>query len=251
MNSLIKIMQGALNALNIMHNNRWIESKQDALFSCMFSTVQKNHENIKEYPFITITLESSMSTFIRNQFLIDSGSKHCKYTFYNEDDLWQEWNKEYETMTSKGCKLPFFDYLSQKLHDKIRDIMVNKFIKLGFLYDMSTQNIAVPLQIESTNSELHPIPNYTITDEMYALMQTESIEDAIIKVPSENRTTPVFIDLLNQESKDENLEVLSENLTTPVFIDFLKQGLNPNVSSEEISEPKEIDKQKITMYNFI
>ncbi|XP_050543424.1 uncharacterized protein LOC126906712 isoform X2 [Daktulosphaira vitifoliae] len=233
MNSLIKIMQGALNALNIMHNNRWIESKQDALFSCMFSTVQKNHENIKEYPFITITLESSMSTFIRNQFLIDSGSKHCKYTFYNEDDLWQEWNKEYETMTSKGCKLPFFDYLSQKLHDKIRDIMVNKFIKLGFLYDMSTQNIAVPLQIESTNSELHPIPNYTITDEMYALMQTESIEDAIIK------------------SKDENLEVLSENLTTPVFIDFLKQGLNPNVSSEEISEPKEIDKQKITMYNFI
>ncbi|XP_050546571.1 uncharacterized protein LOC126908481 isoform X2 [Daktulosphaira vitifoliae] len=146
--------------------------------------------------------------------------------------IWQEWNNEYKTIINEGGKLYFFEYLSNKLHDKIKHIMVDKFIKLGFKYDSSVQKIVVPIPIpKQLNFDFSS--NYTITDEMTALMQTESNEDTILM------------------SRDKELKIPSENCRTLEVIDSVQQGLNPDYSSEEILEPMDIDKKKITMFNFL
>ncbi|XP_050546542.1 uncharacterized protein LOC126908462 isoform X28 [Daktulosphaira vitifoliae] len=291
-------MQETIQALDTMHFFPRGEKKYDLFFNRMFSYFQKKHNDIKEH---FMSLESLKTIFIINQRLIDEGNGHCNYISYNLDKMWLEWNKKYKTLTKGSNKFHFFDYLSKKLYNKINQIMVDKFINLGFKFDSSAQKIAVPIP-KQLNSDVDNSSNYIITDEMTALMQTESNEDTILmstneeSVPSENIRTPkidIFqqglnpdvspeeilepmdidkkknnlstneesvppenirtpkIDIFQQESRDKELEDPSENLNTPELIDFLKQGLNPDMSPEEILEPMDIDKKKITEYIFL
>ncbi|XP_050546528.1 uncharacterized protein LOC126908462 isoform X15 [Daktulosphaira vitifoliae] len=281
-NSLLKIMQETIQALDTMHSYPWHKGKKyDLLFCRMFWNLQEKNEYLKKIRFSNNSLDTKNLLkylnlfFNQNQRIIGERNEHCKYIPYDLNLMWQELNKEYNTKTNEGNKIYFFDYLSKKLDIQIKHIMVNKFIKLGFKFDISAQKIAVPTP-KQLNSDVDNSSNYIITDEMTALMQTESNEDTILtlEVPSKNPKTPVLIDFLNQvstneesvppenirtpkidifqqESRDKELEDPSENLNTPELIDFLKQGLNPDMSPEEILEPMDIDKKKITEYIFL
>ncbi|XP_050546527.1 uncharacterized protein LOC126908462 isoform X14 [Daktulosphaira vitifoliae] len=284
-NSLLKIMQETIQALDTMHSYPWHKGKKyDLLFCRMFWNLQEKNEYLKKIRFSNNSLDTKNLLkylnlfFNQNQRIIGERNEHCKYIPYDLNLMWQELNKEYNTKTNEGNKIYFFDYLSKKLDIQIKHIMVNKFIKLGFKFDISAQKIAVPTP-KQLNSDVDNSSNYIITDEMTALMQTESNEDTILmstneeSVPSENIRTPkidIFqqvstneesvppenirtpkIDIFQQESRDKELEDPSENLNTPELIDFLKQGLNPDMSPEEILEPMDIDKKKITEYIFL
>ncbi|XP_050546518.1 uncharacterized protein LOC126908462 isoform X6 [Daktulosphaira vitifoliae] len=312
-NSLLKIMQETIQALDTMHSYPWHKGKKyDLLFCRMFWNLQEKNEYLKKIRFSNNSLDTKNLLkylnlfFNQNQRIIGERNEHCKYIPYDLNLMWQELNKEYNTKTNEGNKIYFFDYLSKKLDIQIKHIMVNKFIKLGFKFDISAQKIAVPTP-KQLNSDVDNSSNYIITDEMTALMQTESNEDTILNVdnssnyiitdemtalmqtesnedtilmstneesvPSENIRTPkidIFqqvstneesvppenirtpkIDIFQQESRDKELEDPSENLNTPELIDFLKQGLNPDMSPEEILEPMDIDKKKITEYIFL
>ncbi|XP_050546506.1 uncharacterized protein LOC126908461 isoform X6 [Daktulosphaira vitifoliae] len=328
--SLLKIMQGALKALDILHTNSWnICRRHDFLFIRLLSDLQKNHEYFKDthlFDNSMITIESfnSISNFLDNKLpLINKKSSFCAYISYNLNEMWQEWVIEYKTIVKKSnlTQLFFFEYLNKKLHEKIKHIMFDKFIDLGFKYDLSAHRIVVPKQL---NSVVDIKPNYTFPEEMIALIQNESneytklnnninhafidemtalihneskedtkltISNEELEVPVENPGMPETInffpgvicnkelevpdvnprtpELINFFQEDKDLKVTSEDPKTielidffekevpsgdpktPELIDFLEQGLNPGVSTEDILEPLDIDKKKITMFNFL
>ncbi|XP_050546511.1 uncharacterized protein LOC126908461 isoform X10 [Daktulosphaira vitifoliae] len=299
--SLLKIMQGALNALDILHTNSWDISKtHDFLFIRLLSDLQNNHEDLKNYIHLNhhsiVTQESlkTIATFLEDKlFIINKRSTHCKYNPYNLYEMWHEWIIEYKT--NEFDKLLFFDYLSKKLHEIIKQIIFDKFMDLGFKFELWAQKIVVPKQL---NSVVDIKPNYTFPEEMIALIQNESneytkltISNEELEVPVENPGMPETInffpgvicnkelevpdvnprtpELINFFQEDKDLKVTSEDPKTielidffekevpsgdpktPELIDFLEQGLNPGVSTEDILEPLDIDKKKITMFNFL
>ncbi|XP_050546512.1 uncharacterized protein LOC126908461 isoform X11 [Daktulosphaira vitifoliae] len=317
---------------------------------------------------ITEEILKTINTFLKNKlFIINKRSTHCKYNPYNLYEMWQELTIEYKTITNE---LVFFEYFNKKLHEKIKRIMFDKFIDLGFKYDLSAHCIVVPNQLNSDNNTNYGFTdemtaliqneskddtkqnnntNYGFTDEMTALIQNESKDDtkqnnninyalidemiALIQnaskedteltisneelevpvenpgmpetinffpgaisneeleVPVENPGMPETInffpgvicnkelevpdvnprtpELINFFQEDKDLKVTSEDPKTielidffekevpsgdpktPELIDFLEQGLNPGVSTEDILEPLDIDKKKITMFNFL
>ncbi|XP_050546503.1 uncharacterized protein LOC126908461 isoform X3 [Daktulosphaira vitifoliae] len=351
--SLLKIMQGALKALDILHTNSWnICRRHDFLFIRLLSDLQKNHEYFKDthlFDNSMITIESfnSISNFLDNKLpLINKKSSFCAYISYNLNEMWQEWVIEYKTIVKKSnlTQLFFFEYLNKKLHEKIKHIMFDKFIDLGFKYDLSAHRIVVPKQLNSDNNTNYGFTdemtaliqneskddtkqnnniNYALIDEMIALIQNASKEDTELtisneelevpvenpgmpetinffpgaisneelEVPVENPGMPETInffpgvicnkelevpdvnprtpELINFFQEDKDLKVTSEDPKTielidffekevpsgdpktPELIDFLEQGLNPGVSTEDILEPLDIDKKKITMFNFL
>ncbi|XP_050546502.1 uncharacterized protein LOC126908461 isoform X2 [Daktulosphaira vitifoliae] len=356
-NLLLKIMKGTLKALDIMHTKPWKENKgHDLLFLGLLSFLQENHEVLKntlliDDALITNKLFALIITLLNEkQSIIEYKSRHCNYIPYNLSEMSQKWNEEYNILTKNGDKLHYYEYLSKKLHDIIKQIMVEKFINLGFKYDSTVQKIVVPIpeQLNSDNNTNYGFTdemtaliqneskddtkqnnntNYGFTDEMTALIQNESKDDtkqnnninyalidemiALIQnaskedteltisneeleVPVENPGMPETINFFPGAISNEELEVPVENPgmpetinffpgvicnkelevpdvnprtpelinffqeevpsgdpKTPELIDFLEQGLNPGVSTEDILEPLDIDKKKITMFNFL
>ncbi|XP_050546524.1 uncharacterized protein LOC126908462 isoform X11 [Daktulosphaira vitifoliae] len=227
-NSLLKIMQETIQALDTMHSYPWHKGKKyDLLFCRMFWNLQEKNEYLKKIRFSNNSLDTKNLLkylnlfFNQNQRIIGERNEHCKYIPYDLNLMWQELNKEYNTKTNEDV-----------------DNSSNYII---------TDEMTALMQTESNEDTILNVDNssnYIITDEMTALMQTESNEDTILtlEVPSKNPKTPVLIDFLNQVSTNEE-SVPSENIRTPK-IDIFQQGLNPDVSPEEILEPMDIDKKK-------
>ncbi|XP_050545936.1 uncharacterized protein LOC126908095 isoform X5 [Daktulosphaira vitifoliae] len=211
-NSLFGLMLGALQAIDSMHNCPSNDKNKNILLYChLFSTLQRKQDSLNECPLSMDNLKNMLNRlfnyFHGNQSLINRNNKHCHYISYNLDATWEEWSYEYETITNKGETLYLFDYLSKKLHDQIKHILVNKFIKLGFQINLLSQNMtpSFPIQL------------------LYSAIINEELE-----VASENRrNTPVLIDFFAQglnpaesssQGISEPMEVDSETSTPFKFI---------------------------------
>ncbi|XP_050545932.1 uncharacterized protein LOC126908095 isoform X1 [Daktulosphaira vitifoliae] len=211
-NSLFGILQGALRALDTMHNYPSNEkSNTDFIYYHLFSTLQKKYDSLKTC-FLSENNSENMlkhlfNYFNGNQSIIGHMNKHCNYIPYDLDVILKELNDEHKTITNKGETLYLFDYLSERLHDQIKHILVNKFIELGFKIDFPSQNMAT---------------SYA-TQFLYSAIINEEL-----RVASENRRNP------------------------PLLIDFFAQGLNQAESSSQgVSEPMEVDSETSTPFKFI
>ncbi|XP_050547302.1 uncharacterized protein LOC126908987 isoform X2 [Daktulosphaira vitifoliae] len=147
-NSLFQILQGALRTLDTMHNYPSNEkSNTDFIYYHLFSTLQKKYDSLKTCLLSENNsknmLEHLFDYFNGNQTIIDHMNKQCNYIPYDLKVIWDQWNDEHKTITNEGETLNLFDYLSKKLHDHIKHILVDKFIELGFKINFSSQNMAV------------------------------------------------------------------------------------------------------------
>ncbi|XP_050546530.1 uncharacterized protein LOC126908462 isoform X17 [Daktulosphaira vitifoliae] len=277
-NSLLKIMQETIQALDTMHSYPWHKGKKyDLLFCRMFWNLQEKNEYLKKIRFSNNSLDTKNLLkylnlfFNQNQRIIGERNEHCKYIPYDLNLMWQELNKEYNTKTNEDVDNSSNYIITDEMtalmqtesnEDTILTLEVPSKnpktpVLIDFLNQVSTNEESVPSEnirtpkIDIFQQGLNPdVSPEEILEPMDIDKKKNNLSTNEESVPPENIRTPK-IDIFQQESRDKELEDPSENLNTPELIDFLKQGLNPDMSPEEILEPMDIDKKKITEYIFL
>ncbi|XP_050544042.1 uncharacterized protein LOC126907062 isoform X3 [Daktulosphaira vitifoliae] len=69
---------------------------------------------------------------------------YCEFVPYDTNYLWNEWNQEYKAIIDQGVKIVFVKFLTRKINDYIKTVVIEKYFLLGFKFDSITEETFAP-----------------------------------------------------------------------------------------------------------
>ncbi|XP_050544044.1 uncharacterized protein LOC126907064 [Daktulosphaira vitifoliae] len=152
------LMKGALDTLDLLRKSLLTTSKiKDYQSYIMILILEKIEDIINKLnnPFLSCDV-TNFSTFeILHSFsnnVIDNlkyeTELYCEFVPYDTNYLWNEWNQKYKAIIDKGVKIVFVKFLTRKINDYIKTVIIEKYIQLGFNFDPITEETFVPTSEE-------------------------------------------------------------------------------------------------------
>ncbi|XP_050544260.1 uncharacterized protein LOC126907190 [Daktulosphaira vitifoliae] len=165
---LATMLKGAMDTLDLLHHLPWAKFKMYHRKFYMMSPFLDNIGNIFDKlndPSLSCNGKSTNSSKfeIVNSFsnkiiteLDFETDTYCNFIPYDANYLWNQWVEEYRAINNHGVKLIFFEFLTRKIKDYIKRVIVEKYFKLGFNLDPITQEtfIATPKELYELDLEL-------------------------------------------------------------------------------------------------
>ncbi|XP_050544612.1 uncharacterized protein LOC126907400 [Daktulosphaira vitifoliae] len=165
------LMKGAMDALDLLHHllfaNFKIHDKNAYIISYLLDRIENIFGKLLDP---SLSCDSSTNswtfeivyTFFKRiiQLLQFATGKYCEFVPYNTNYLWNEWVQEYRAINQK-VKLIFFKFLTRKIKNYIKTVIVEKYFQLGFKFDPITEETFIQTQEEFIELELE----FRTTDE--------------------------------------------------------------------------------------
>ncbi|XP_050546192.1 uncharacterized protein LOC126908308 [Daktulosphaira vitifoliae] len=159
-------IKGAVDALDLLQEKPWDTFKGMCKYIYMTSPLSKKVGNIfdklndlilsydyKSTNFCSFGIVYSFSKSIINNLQYET-EPFCEFVPYDKNELWNKWIQEYNAIINQGVKLIFFTFLTKKIKDYIKIVIIEKYFKLGFKFDPLTEETFVPTPEELIELEL-------------------------------------------------------------------------------------------------
>ncbi|XP_050544610.1 uncharacterized protein LOC126907398 [Daktulosphaira vitifoliae] len=166
------LLKGAIDTLDLLHHLPWATFKnyhQKPIIShlldkigCIFDQLNDSILSIDDRFTNCLTFNLVHIYFDK---IIDE-LKHetdtfCEFVPYNSNYLWNKCIQEYRAFNNQGVQLIFFKFLTKKIKDYIKTVIVEKYFQLGFKFDPITNETFIQSPKELFELELE----FRATDE--------------------------------------------------------------------------------------
>ncbi|XP_050530999.1 uncharacterized protein LOC126899818 [Daktulosphaira vitifoliae] len=149
---MLKKMKGAMDTIEKYHIQPWntnlvIRYMMSSVFES-YGSVKKSFNNLQpsqDDPEIT----KSVLEYINNSLIpykTITNNEIDKFCVIEHVDLNLLWN-EYRYRASHNTNIEFHHYVNEEVRNKIYNTIINKFFRLGFLYNIQTEMVSIPLEI--------------------------------------------------------------------------------------------------------
>ncbi|XP_050535626.1 uncharacterized protein LOC126902419 isoform X1 [Daktulosphaira vitifoliae] len=210
---MLKKMKGAMDIIESYHTQPWNTNR---LIRYMMSSVFNSYGSIKESlnnlqpsqddPEITKPVLEYFNNYL-NKYMTLVNIEIVKFCLTDHVDLNSLWN-EYKYRSSHNPNIEFHHYLNVQVRNKIYNTIINKFFKLGFLYNIQTEMVSIPLEVTLPDDNKEINLNISTTD---TLPKTVFIEEEGFTSYA-NLNEAYLISILH----NEELRYISTYLTTPI-----------------------------------
>ncbi|XP_050536300.1 uncharacterized protein LOC126902743 [Daktulosphaira vitifoliae] len=166
---MLKKMKGAMDTIESYHTQPW---NTNLLIHYMMSSVFESYGSVKESlknmqpSQIVVSKTKSVLEYI-NKYLDDYmtiiNSEIDTFCVIERVNLYSLWN-EYTYRASHNPNIEFHHYLNVQVRNKIYNTIINKFFKLGFLYNIQTEMVSIPLEITLPDDNKEINLNNSTTD---------------------------------------------------------------------------------------
>ncbi|XP_050544010.1 uncharacterized protein LOC126907048 isoform X2 [Daktulosphaira vitifoliae] len=159
---LITLMQGAMDALDLIHKyphytlvksyctiNIFLESFRNIIDDLNILTLSR--DNVSVYIWTLNFIDYFIKIKLKEiKFLTDN---YCVFVSYDPSDLWNKWVQEYNTIIDHGKRFVFIKFLKKKIENNVKTVIKEQYIQLGFKFDPITEETFVatrndPIKIE-------------------------------------------------------------------------------------------------------
>ncbi|XP_050546040.1 uncharacterized protein LOC126908169 [Daktulosphaira vitifoliae] len=158
-----------MDALDLLHIQPWAYNKTTYMISPRLGKIENIHDDLNKQ----ILSRDDISTYLWAINTVDNffriimagvnhdASQYCVFVQVDNNNLWEEWNQEYEIIINQGINLVFFKFLTKKIKNYIQTVITEKYFQLGFKFDPITQETFIPKPDDSIELELE----FKTTDE--------------------------------------------------------------------------------------
>ncbi|XP_050535624.1 uncharacterized protein LOC126902418 [Daktulosphaira vitifoliae] len=210
---MLKKMKGAMDTIESYHTQPW---NTNLNVRYMMSSVFESYGSIKESlknlqpsqddPEITKPVLEYFNNYLNEyKAIIDKDiDTFCEIGKVDLNSLWNE----YRYRASHNPNIEFHHYLNVQVRNKIYNTIINKFFKLGFLYNIQTEMVSIPLEIILPDNYKEIILNNSNTDT--SMITLFLVQEGFTSYANLNENHLKLI-LHNEE-----LRYVSTYLTTPI-----------------------------------
>ncbi|XP_050535621.1 uncharacterized protein LOC126902415 isoform X2 [Daktulosphaira vitifoliae] len=210
---MIKKMKGAMDTIENYHIQPWVKNLSTRyILSFVFESYGSIKESLKNLqpsrddPEITKSTLEYINKYFHKHFKIVEVEidRFCVIEHMKLHLLWYKYQKKASEYPNKE----FHHYVNEEVRNKIYNTSINKFFKLGFLYNIQTEMVSIPLQfiLPDDNKEINL--NNPTTD--------TSTKIPLIKKEGYTSYANLNEDHLKSILHNEELRYISPNLTTPI-----------------------------------
>ncbi|XP_050544611.1 uncharacterized protein LOC126907399 [Daktulosphaira vitifoliae] len=170
---LATMLKGAMDALDSLHHLPWVKFKKYHQKHYMMSPLLErignifdklNNPSLSCYGRCTKSSKFEIIDSFSNKIIADLKFEtytFCEFVPYDENYLWNQCVQEYRAINNQGVKLIFFKFLTRKIKNYIKTVIVEKYFQLGFKFDPITEETFIQTQEEFIELELE----FRTTDE--------------------------------------------------------------------------------------
>ncbi|XP_050535628.1 uncharacterized protein LOC126902421 [Daktulosphaira vitifoliae] len=166
---MLKKMKGAMDTIENYHIQPWNKNLVIRyMMSNVFESYGFNKESLKKLqpsqddPEITKSVLEYINKYL-NEYMTIIKSEIDTFCLNEQVDLNSLWN-EYKYRSSHNPNIEFYHYLNVQVRNKIYNTIINKFFKLGFLYNIQTEMVSIPLEFTLPDDYIEINLNNSTTD---------------------------------------------------------------------------------------
>ncbi|XP_050528519.1 uncharacterized protein LOC126898494 [Daktulosphaira vitifoliae] len=161
-----KLMKGAIDAFDSIHSLPWANFNENSycpfIMSPLLGRIEDIFDKLNERTLSHDQISTYLSAFktihkyseiILNDLKSETNS-YCDFVPYDRNYLWYEWIQEYNTISIHYEILDFFKFLTKKLKDYIKSVIIENYFQLGFKFDPITNETFLPSSKELIIQEL-------------------------------------------------------------------------------------------------
>ncbi|XP_050530659.1 uncharacterized protein LOC126899649 [Daktulosphaira vitifoliae] len=149
---MVTLMKGAMDALDLLQDKPLVTCDriyytlgillgkiEDILDKFLERSLSRNdlYTYFSTLDIVDILLKTKISN------VINKANIHCEFVPYDTNYLWNEWHQEYKNIINQGIKLVFIKFVTRKVEDYIRSVIIEKYFQLGFKFDPITEETFV------------------------------------------------------------------------------------------------------------
>ncbi|XP_050538809.1 uncharacterized protein LOC126904122 [Daktulosphaira vitifoliae] len=160
------LLKGALDALDLLHHFPWANFKmfrnKPYMIRLLFDRIGYILDELND-PSLSCddTSTNSLTHEIVYKFFksiiellqVETGL-FCEFVPSNTNYLWDEWVQAYRAINNQRVKLIFLKFLTIKIKDYIKTVILEKYCHLGFKFDPITEETFLPTPEEPIDLDL-------------------------------------------------------------------------------------------------
>ncbi|XP_050528984.1 uncharacterized protein LOC126898724 isoform X2 [Daktulosphaira vitifoliae] len=150
---MVTLMKGAMDALDLLHDKPLVTCDRiyytvGILLGRIEDILDKflerslSHKELSSYPWTLNMVDFLLKKKISN--VINKDNVYCDFVPYDTNYLWNKWLQEYNNIINQGTKLVFIKFVTRKVKDFIRSVIIEKYFQLGFKFDPITEETFIP-----------------------------------------------------------------------------------------------------------
>ncbi|XP_050540195.1 uncharacterized protein LOC126904885 isoform X2 [Daktulosphaira vitifoliae] len=158
---MAKIMEGALNAIEQYHNKPMKPQNRIHFILSNVLTHLKKNENLKKLIPLNIDKASINAALFRIEDMLsksilelEEDVRYCKLITLDLCSLWKLWNTEFNTLEFQRKYQELFIFFNDQINDLIVTTICNKYIELGFKFDLNTSQTFLPTPQPNDNQNI-------------------------------------------------------------------------------------------------
>ncbi|XP_050528517.1 uncharacterized protein LOC126898493 isoform X2 [Daktulosphaira vitifoliae] len=161
-----KLMKGAIDAFDSIHYLPWAHFNENSycpfIMSSFLGRIEDIFDKLNERTLSCDNLSTYSSAFITiykySEIILhdlkNETSSYCNFVPYDRNYLWYEWIQKYNTNSIHYEILDFLKFLTRKLKDYIKSVIIENYFQLGFKFDPITNETFLPSSKELIIQEL-------------------------------------------------------------------------------------------------